>query len=121
MARRIAPMSQKAATAYVKAVKAGVESLDTDELEQQQDTGVPIWQASSPGSTAAPAQNAGTARLQHRSVAAWQQNGATTAVEEESAYVVAPGGTVTCEYCEQEFLLMHLSDDTHRVEPQRSP
>ena len=112
-------MSQKAVAAFIKAVKAGVESLD--EPEQQQDTGVPIRQVSSPGSTAAPAQNAGTARLQHRSVAAWQQNGATTAVEEESAYVVATGGTVTCEYCEQEFLLVHLSDDTHRVEPQRSP
>jgi ParB/RepB/Spo0J family partition protein len=42
LARRIAPMSQSAAKAYIAAVKDGVESLDADEPEWQQGTSVPV-------------------------------------------------------------------------------
>jgi ParB/RepB/Spo0J family partition protein len=89
-AHKIAAMSQSAAKAYIQAVKDGRDVLDDIASQQKGGKVTPTKRKSSQQHPVSPQPNPDEI---------WEKD----------------GGMVTCEYCEQELKLIHVSDNTHQL------
>jgi hypothetical protein len=90
LARKIAPMSQIEARAYIEAVRDGRESLDDPVSQHVDGESPPSWHFKS---------------VRHGS------SRRSNAVAKQRM----DGGLVTCSCCEQALTLIHLSNGTHQV------